>query len=57
MRITLMIVMKYLKNDPQAILYQQGWISPLIRIIRGRFLRDFFGGDITTDESRGSNPG
>jgi len=36
-----MIVAKYLKNDPEAILYQQGRISRLIRIIRGRFLRDF----------------
>jgi hypothetical protein len=36
-----MIVAKYLKNDPKAILYQQGLISPLIRIIRGPFLRDF----------------
>jgi hypothetical protein len=50
-----MIVAKYLKRDPDAILYQQGWISPLIRIIRGRFLRDFLSGDIAADESGGSN--
>ena len=55
MRITRMIVAKYLKRDPDAILYQQGWISPLIRIIRGRFLRDFLSGDIAADESGGSN--
>jgi hypothetical protein len=48
-----MIVAKYLKHDPEAILYQQGWISPFIRIIRGRFLREFLTGDIATDNSRG----
>lgn len=36
-----MIVPKYLKNDPKTILYQQGRICPLIRIIRGPVLRDF----------------
>jgi hypothetical protein len=50
-----MIVVKYLNHDPEAILYQQGWISPLIQIIRGRFLRDFLSGDIATDVSRGSS--
>jgi hypothetical protein len=39
-----MVVAKYLKNDPDDVLYQQGSISPFIRIIRGRFLRDFLGG-------------
>jgi hypothetical protein len=55
MRITRMIVAKYLKHDPDTILYQQGWISPLIRIIRGRFLRDFLSEDVTAGKNRGSS--
>jgi hypothetical protein len=55
MSVIRMIVAKYLKNEPEMILYQQGRISRLIRIIRGRFLRDLLSKDGAADKSNGSN--